>query len=83
MRLGRKRREDVAASISAAARARENANEQLAVARDVIAVQRERARRERETIITALKKMRQSNNLGALILDAVEKDVTGENPNQN
>jgi hypothetical protein len=65
----------VASSIEAAACARERANEQLAAARDVIAVQGERARHERATIIAGLKKMREQNNLARLIMDTVEREA--------
>ena len=74
MRIG-KRRKDVAASIEAAQQARDDANKRLAAARDVIAVQGERARAERVTIIAALAKMRQQNNLARLIMDTVEREA--------
>lgn len=77
MRLPRRRRKEVTSSIGAAVRAREDANEQLVKARDVIATQSERARAEHATVIEALRRMRQSNNLARMILDSVEKDVTG------
>ena len=76
MKLRRRRpASDVAASIKAATQAREDANTQLAEARDVIAVQGERARHERATIITGLRKMREQNNLARLILDTVEQET--------
>jgi len=71
----RRRPSEVASSIEAAARARDDANQRLADARDVIAVQRERARHERETIIKSLRKMRETNNLAALIMDSVEREA--------
>jgi hypothetical protein len=79
MRLKRQRRsKDVAASITDAARACEEATGHLAAARDLIAVQAERARAERATIIAALRKMRASNNLARLIMDTVEKESGGD-----
>ena len=75
MRLRRKTARDIASSIDEATRARDDANARLADARDVIAVQRERARHERETIIAGLKKMRQQNNLARLIMDTVEREA--------
>lgn len=78
MRIG-KRRKDVAASIEAAQKARDDANRRLADARDVIAVQGERARHEKATIIAAIKKMRESNNLGRLILDTVQREAEAGN----
>lgn len=75
MRLLRRRPSDVKASIEGAVRAREDATTRLAEARDLIAVQRERARAERVTIIASLKKMREANNLSGLILDSVERDT--------
>jgi hypothetical protein len=73
--LHRKHKE-IASSIDAAVRAREDANERLAAAQNAIAVQRERARAERLTIITALRKMREQNNLARMILDTVERETT-------
>jgi hypothetical protein len=69
---------DVKASIDEATRASEEAAGRLADARDLLAVQRERGRAERVTIIAALKRMREANNLAGLILDHVERQ-TGEN----
>ena len=74
MRLRRKP-SDISASIEDAVRAREDATTRLGEARDLIAVQRERARAERVTIIASLKKMRAANNLAGLILDDVEKNT--------
>ena len=74
MRL-RKRKRDVIASIDAAAHASSDAQARLAEARDTLAVQRERARGERETIIAAIKRYREQNNLARLILDSVEKET--------
>jgi F0F1-type ATP synthase membrane subunit b/b' len=71
----RRRHKEIASSIDAAVRAREDANDRLAAARDMIAVQGERARAERATIITALRRMREQNNLARLILDTVEKET--------
>jgi hypothetical protein len=65
----------VTASIEAAVRARADAAGRLAEARDVIAVQSERARSERKTIIAALRQMREANNLSRLIMDTVERDT--------
>ena len=73
MRL--RRAKDIAASVAAAERAREDANARLAEARDIIAVQKERSRHERETIIASLQKMRQQNNLARLIMDTVEREA--------
>lgn len=75
MRLRRHR--DVKSSIGAAVRAKDDANHRLTEARDVIAAQRERARAERATIITALARMRQADNLARMLLDTVERE-TGE-----
>lgn len=76
MRLRRRRpAKDVAASIEDAARAREDATGRLEEARDLIAVQRERARYEQATIIAALKRMRENNNLARMIMDTVERDT--------
>ena len=74
MRL-RRRPRDVKASINDAVRAREDAATRLAEARDLIAVQGERARAERVTIIAAIKRMREQNHLSQLILDTVEKET--------
>jgi hypothetical protein len=69
----------VTASIEAAATAREEATRRLAETRDLVAVQGERARAERVTIIAALKRMRENNNLARLIMDTVEKETgTGD-----
>jgi predicted metal-dependent hydrolase len=76
MRLHPRRHKAIRSSIDAAVRAREDANDQLTKASDMIAVQRERARAEQVSIIAALKKMRETNNLARLILDTVERDVT-------
>jgi len=65
----------VRASIEDAARAREEANLRLVTARDLVAVQRERARAERVTIIAAIRKMRESNNLSGLIFDGLEQEM--------
>jgi hypothetical protein len=73
----RRKRKDIRASIDAAIRARDNANGRLAEARDIIAAQKERARGERATIITALARMRQQNNLARMILDTVERGTGG------
>jgi hypothetical protein len=78
MRL-RRAHKDVKASITGAVRAREEATARLAETRDLIAVQRERARAEKATIIASLKKMRAANNLSALIMGDVEKGTgTGD-----
>jgi hypothetical protein len=73
----RRTKEDVKASIDEATRASEEAAGRLAEARDLLAVQKERARSERVTIIAALKRMRAANNLAGMILDTVEQQ-TGE-----
>jgi hypothetical protein len=75
----RRPRKDVKASIAGAERARDDANSRLAAARDMIAVQGERARAERATIIAAIRRMREQNHLSQLILDTVEKE-TGDVP---
>ena len=75
MRLRRRAPKDVTASIETAAAAREDATKRLQETRDLVAVQGERARAERVTIIAALKRMRANNNLAALIMDTVEKDT--------
>ena len=66
---------DIAASLAAAERAREDANARLAELRDATAVQKERSRHERATIIASLQKMRQQNNLARLIMDTVEREA--------
>ena len=76
MRLHPRRHKAIRSSIDAAVRAREDANDQLTNVKDMITVQRERARAEQVSIIAALKKMRETNNLARLILDTVERDVT-------
>jgi hypothetical protein len=73
MQLRRRAPKDITASIENAVRAREDAAGRLKETRDLIAVQGERARSERVTIIAAIKKMRETNNLAGLILDDVEK----------
>lgn len=76
MKLRRRRPvKDVAASIEAAARASEDATGRLAEMRDLIAVQQERGRQERVTIIASLRRMRENNNLARLILDTVEHET--------
>ena len=75
MRLRRRTPKDVKESIEAAVTAREEATSRLQETRDLIAVQGERARAERATIIAALKRMRANNNLAALIMDTVEKNT--------
>ena len=75
MRLRRRRAKDIAASIEEAARASEDATGRLEETRDLIAVQGERARAERVTIIAALKRMRADNNLARLIMETVEKET--------
>jgi len=72
-----RRRGDIAASVEAAVRARDDANGRLAAARDMIAVQLERARAERVTIIASIKRMREQDSLARLILDNVEKETGG------
>lgn len=76
MRLRRHR--DVKSSIGAAVRAKDDANHRLTEARDVTATQQERARAERATIITALARMRQANNLARMLLDTVERETGGD-----
>lgn len=73
MRL--RKAKDIAASVAAAERAREDANARLADLRDVTAIQKERARHERATIIASLRKMREANNLARLIMDTVEREA--------
>ena len=75
MRLRRRAPKDVTASIEAAATAREDATQRLQETRDLVAVQGERARAERVTIIAALKRMRADNNLARLIMETVEKET--------
>jgi hypothetical protein len=77
MRLPRRRHKQIASSIDAAVRARQDANDRLTAARDLIAVQGERARAERATIITALKRMREQDNLARLLLDTVARETGG------
>lgn len=73
MRLRRHR--DITASIEAAARASAETTQRLAETRDLIATQKERGRNERVTIIAALKKMREQNNLARMLLDTVEQET--------
>ena len=77
MRLRRRRNGEIAASIEAARRASAEATGRLTETRDLLATQRERARNESTTIIAALKKMRQQNNLAGMILDTVERQAGG------
>jgi hypothetical protein len=80
MRLPRRRPpEDIRASADAAVTAREEAGARLAETRNLIAVQSERARHERATIIAAVRKIREQDNLARLILDEVERG-TGSDP---
>jgi hypothetical protein len=79
MRLRRGRpRDDIRASADAAVAAREEAAARLAETRDLVAVQAERARNERVTIIAAVRKMREQENLAGLILDEVERGAGGD-----
>jgi hypothetical protein len=79
MRFRKGRRpDDIRASADAAVRARENATARLTETRDLIAVQAERARHERATIIAAVRKMREQNNLAGMILDEVERGTDGD-----
>ena len=79
MRFRRGRRPDaIRASADAAVSAREAAAERLAETRDLIAVQAERARNERATIIAAVRKMREQDNLAGMILDEVERGAAGD-----
>lgn len=70
-----RRHKDVKSSIRAATKAAEEAAERLAATQDMLAVQKERARAERITIIAALKRMREANNLARMILDTVEREA--------
>lgn len=63
--------------MEAAIRARDDANDRLAKAHDLVTEQKDRARAERGTIITALKRMRQQNNLAGLLLDTMEREAGG------
>ena len=79
MRFRKGRRpDDIRASADAAVTAREAAAARLAETRDLIAVQAERARNERATIIAAVRKMREQDNLAGLILDEVERGTGGD-----
>jgi hypothetical protein len=78
MRLLRRRPSSVRSSIADAVAARKDAARRLADTRDVIAVQRERARAERKTIIEALRMIREQNNLADLIMGEIEKQAGGE-----
>jgi hypothetical protein len=75
MQLRRRRKQDVVESIDAAARASRDSGERLADARHQLAGQRERARIERITIIAAIRRMREQDNLARLILDSVEREA--------
>ena len=68
---------DVKASIGAATRASEEAAGRLAETRDLLAIQQERARNERATLIASLKRLRAANNLSKMILDTVERESGG------
>jgi hypothetical protein len=72
-----RRTKDVKTSIGAATRASEEAAGRLAETRDLLAAQKERARAEKATIIAALARMREANNLARMILDTVEKETGG------
>jgi hypothetical protein len=76
-RIGR-RRDDITASADAAVTARKTAAAKLAETRDLIAVQAERVRVERATIIAAVRKMREQDNLAGMILDEVERGAAGD-----
>jgi len=79
MRLPNRRRpDDIRASADAAVAAREEAAGRLAETRDLIAAQAERARRERATIIAAVRRMREQDNLAAMILDDMERGTGGD-----
>jgi hypothetical protein len=79
VRFGKRRRpKDVKASADEAVDARESAAARLSETRDLIAAQAERARQERATIIAAVRKMREQDNLTGLILDEVERGTRGE-----
>jgi hypothetical protein len=78
MRLRRRRPASISFSIAEAVTARENAAAQLAEARDVIAVQRGRARAERKTIIGGLRALREQNSLADLIMGEIEKQAGDE-----
>jgi hypothetical protein len=80
MRHLRRNSREIRASIDAAVRARDDANERLTVMRDLIAVQKERARSERVTIIAALRRMRSQDNLARMLLDTVEREAAGNEP---
>ena len=69
--MKRRRHSDIRASIDAAVRARDDANDRLAGTRDLIAAQRKRAAAERAAIIIALARMRAQDNLARMILDTV------------
>lgn len=76
-RKGR-RRDDITASAAAAVTARKAAAAKLADTRDLIATQAERGRNERATIIAAVRKMREQDNLAAMILDDIERGADGD-----
>jgi hypothetical protein len=80
MRFRNRRRspEDIRASADAAVTAREEAAGRLAETRDLIAAQAERARRERATIIAAIRRMREQDSLAGLILDDLERGAGGD-----
>jgi len=75
MRLRRRTPRDVKASITEAVRVRDEATARLAAARDMLIMQRERGRAERATVIAAIRRMREANNLSGMILDAVERET--------
>jgi hypothetical protein len=76
-RIGR-RPGDITASADAAVAARKAAAAKLAETRDLIATQAERARNERATIIAAVRKMREQDNLAGLILDDMERGAASD-----
>ena len=80
MRFKKGRPPDVIrASADAAVTAREEAGARLAETRDLIAAQAERARHERATIIAAVRRIREQDNLAGLILDGIERGA-GRDP---
>jgi len=77
-RFRRRHPKEIRASASAAVSAREEAAARLAETRELIAAQSERARRERATIIAAVRRIREQDSLAGLILDEVERGTGGD-----
>jgi hypothetical protein len=78
MRLRRRRPKEIKESSDKAVVAREEATSRLAETKDLLEAQAARARYERATIIAAVRKIREQDNLAGLILDDIERGSGGE-----